>query len=43
MNVGSPAKPYIAIIGAAIVGVILARELSRQKISVRVYEQAAGF
>ncbi|RHZ51789.1 uncharacterized protein CDV56_103457 [Aspergillus thermomutatus] len=43
INVPGPAEPHIAIVGAGIVGVILALGLARQKISVRVYEQAAGF
>lgn len=43
VDIDSPAEPHIAIVGAGIVGVILALGLSRQKVSVRVYEQAAGF
>ncbi|ROV98455.1 hypothetical protein VPNG_08529 [Cytospora leucostoma] len=34
---------HIAIVGGGIVGIILALGLTRQDISVRVYEQAAGF
>ncbi|KAL4971354.1 FAD/NAD(P)-binding domain-containing protein [Aspergillus desertorum] len=41
--VNGPTEPHIAIVGAGIVGVILALGLARQKISVHVYEQAAGF
>ncbi|KAK4110265.1 FAD/NAD(P)-binding domain-containing protein [Canariomyces notabilis] len=37
------AAPQIAIVGGGIVGVILALGLVRQNMSVRVYEQAAGF
>lgn len=34
---------HIVIVGGGIVGITLALGLTRQKISVRVYEQAAGF
>ncbi|KAF7596505.1 hypothetical protein BBP40_001377 [Aspergillus hancockii] len=43
VEVDCPAEPHIVIVGGGIVGVILALGLVRQKISVRVYEQAAGF
>ncbi|KAL7622901.1 hypothetical protein AAE478_006580 [Parahypoxylon ruwenzoriense] len=42
-GIDEPAEPQIAIIGGGIVGVILALGLVRRKVSVRLYEQAAGF
>ncbi|RAH44772.1 FAD/NAD(P)-binding domain-containing protein [Aspergillus brunneoviolaceus CBS 621.78] len=36
-------SPQIAVVGGGIVGIILARGLVQQGISVRVYEQAASF
>lgn len=42
-SIDGPAEPHIAIVGGGIVGLMLALGLARQTISVRVYEQAAGF
>jgi salicylate hydroxylase len=36
-------QPEVAVVGAGIVGTILALGLLKQKIPVRVYEQSSGF